>query len=102
MDDPVVLHHLQCRQHLHRKPPDQACREAHKVVGFDEFIEVQAQELGDNAQVASEREFFDNLDEIVLVLGVLRECIRRAHVYKIDIALTHSTRFSRIRTSTNA
>lgn len=72
MDDPVVFHHLQRRQHLHSESSNQARRESHKVVCFHEFVQVQAEKLRHNAEVASEREFLDDLDQIMFVLGILQ------------------------------
>lgn len=38
MNDPVILHDLECRQHLHRESPNKIGRESDKVVGFDQLV----------------------------------------------------------------
>jgi hypothetical protein len=43
MNDPVVLHDLQSGQHLHRESTNEVGREADKVVGFHELIEIEAE-----------------------------------------------------------
>ena len=58
-------------QHLHRKPPDEPKAQPNKVVLLDELIQIDAEQLKGDAQVAAEHEVLLYVDHIVAVLWVL-------------------------------
>lgn len=72
MYNPMVTHESQRLEHLVREPPNEPSREPDKAVGLDELVEVDAQELHRDAEMASEVEVFRHLNDMVLLLGVLQ------------------------------
>lgn len=58
-------------EHLTGEPSDEGRREACKAVGLNELVEVDAEQLGCDAEVVSEVEVLSHGDDAVLLLGVL-------------------------------
>jgi hypothetical protein len=58
-------------QNLSSETPDKDCREASKTVGLDELVKVEAQQLGDDAEMAAKREVVCHLNHVVLLVGIL-------------------------------
>ena len=72
MDDAVMAHKRQGLQHLASESPDEASRETMEVVSFDQFVEVNAEELHGDTQMVTEVEVFSHLDDMVFLFRVLR------------------------------
>lgn len=70
MNDPIIAHHHQRREQLDCESSDKNSRKSHKAVRLDHLVQVDTEQLGDNAQMASEIEVLGNLDEVVLILWV--------------------------------
>ena len=73
MDDPVLAHQHEGREHLACKPSDKRRCESGKPIGLDEFVQVDAQELGDDAKMVAERKVLIHLQDVVLLLGILNK-----------------------------
>ena len=67
----MVSHQRERLQHLVRKPPDETGREPMEVVRLDQLVEVDAQELRRNAQMATEVEMLRHLEDVVLLVRIL-------------------------------
>lgn len=52
----MVSQERQRTKNLDREPSNQTRRESCETVRFDEFVEIDAQEFGDDAKMTSERE----------------------------------------------
>ena len=72
MNDAVMAHKRQRLQHLASESPDETSRETMEVVSFDQFVEVNAEELHGDTQMVSEVEVFSHLDDMVFLLRVLQ------------------------------
>ena len=70
--DAMVAHESQRLQHLAREAADQTSRETMEVVGLDEFVEVDTQQLHRDTQVPTEVEVFCHFDNVMLLIRVLR------------------------------
>jgi hypothetical protein len=71
MDDTMNAHKLKRKEHLVGEPTDQSSRKPNKAICFDKLVEVNAQKLHHNAQVATESEVLVHLDALMLVFGIL-------------------------------
>ena len=67
----MVTHQREGLQHLACEPSNETGREAMEVVRLDQLIEVDAQELHRNAQMATEVEMLGHLDDVVLLVRIL-------------------------------
>ena len=56
---------------LFRSATDETCREAMEVVRLDQLVEVDAQQLHRDAQMATEVEVLSHLDHMMLFLLIL-------------------------------
>lgn len=72
MHDAMVAEEGEGAEDLDREPTDEGRREAGEAVGLDELVQVDAQQLGDDAEVTSERERVDHSNDKVLLVGVLQ------------------------------
>ena len=72
MDNAVMAHKRQGLQHLASESPDETSRETMEVVSFDQFVEVNAEELHGDTQMVTEVEVFSHLDDMVFLLRVLQ------------------------------
>lgn len=70
MNDIIVALELQCLQNLNRKPPNEPDGHTLEVVGLDELVEVHAEELEGNQQVAPEDLIVNYLNDVVVVVLV--------------------------------
>jgi hypothetical protein len=71
MNDAMVVEQDERLNDLTREPSNERRREAGETVGLDELVEVDAEQLGDDAEVTTESEGFDHADDVVLLVGVL-------------------------------
>lgn len=105
MDHPLLPHYVQTSQHLPREAADQCRAEAHKAVRFDQLVEVDAEQLGDDAKMVSKVEVVRDFDQMVNVLRILRGQNQRRQPRPNIMTwtlLTQSISFSKILTSTRA
>lgn len=107
MHDSMLTQQDEGLEHLTGEPPDEGRREACKAVGLDELVEVDAEQLGCDAEVISEVEVLSHGNDAVLLLGVLPggEKERGQNDFleaRRDRERTHFRRLSRILTSTRA
>lgn len=72
MHNAMLAEKRQAAEDLDGETPNEGRRESRKAVGLDEFVEVDAEKLGDDAEVAAEREGLDHPDDMVFLLGVLQ------------------------------
>lgn len=72
VNDVMMSHQRQGLKHLASEAPDESSGKAHETVGFDELVEVDAEQLHGDAEVVSEVEVLRHLDDIVLLLLVLK------------------------------
>ena len=68
----MVTHEREGLQHLARETTNKTCREPMEVVRLDQLVEVDAQQLHRDAQMATEVEVFSHLDDMVFLLRVLQ------------------------------
>lgn len=66
-------HENEGAQHLGRETSNQDCRETSKLIRFDQLVEVDAKKLHCNAQMIAEIEMLVHLDDVVLVVRILKE-----------------------------
>jgi len=71
MHDPMRPHELQRSKHLDREPPHKRRGESAKVVGLDQLVQIDAEQLGDDTQMTSEIKVIRHSDHIMLVLWIL-------------------------------
>lgn len=71
MHDAMRPHQLKRGEHLDREPADQGGRKSGKRVGLDELVEVDTEQLGDDAKVTSEVEVIRHSDHEMVILGIL-------------------------------
>jgi hypothetical protein len=67
----MMPHQRERQQHLRSEPPNEIGRKAHKAVGLDQLVEVNAQEFHGNAKMVPEVKVLDHLRDMVLLLRVL-------------------------------
>ena len=72
MHDTVVPHKSQWLKHLTRKTTNQRRSEPDKTIRLDQLVQVDAQKLHRNAQVTTEVEVFCHLDNMMLLIVVLK------------------------------
>jgi hypothetical protein len=79
MDDSMRPHELQRSEHLNSKSSNQRCRESTKVVGLDQFVQVDTEQLGDDTQMTSEIKMIRHSNHVMFVLWILpcQPCTRR-------------------------
>ena len=75
VDHALALEKGQGAQHLLGKPTDQREREALELIGLDELVEVHAQKLGRNTEMAAEVEAVGKIDHAVLVFRILEHTV---------------------------
>lgn len=56
VDNPMVAQQRERAENLSRKATDEGGREAGEAVGLDELVEVDAEQLGDDAEMTAEGE----------------------------------------------
>lgn len=96
----VLTHqHKRCK-HLGRESTNKRRREPGESVGLDELVQVDAQQLSDDAQVVAERKVFVHLQDMILLLGILRANLAALNSEKNQ--RTHFFKLSRILISTRA
>lgn len=71
MDNAVVTQERKGPEELDRETTDERGRKAGKAVRLDQLVEVDAEQLGHDAEVSSERERVDHSDHKVLLVRVL-------------------------------
>lgn len=71
VDDLVTVKKYEAGQELLRKAPNQLQRETLKVVRFDEFVQIHAQQVGGDTQVTSKVEALVEIDHAVSVVRIL-------------------------------
>ena len=71
VDDALAFEQDEAVEDLLGEAADEFQREAGVVVQLDEFVEVHAEELGGDAEVAAEVEGLGEVDHAVVVKGVL-------------------------------
>lgn len=74
MDDALGLEEDQRGEELAGEAADEAKAEASEIVGFDELVEVYAEELGRDAEVAAEVERLGEGNHRMFGFGVLCGC----------------------------
>lgn len=72
MHDTMMAHQRQRQKHLTCEPPYERSGKSYETVRLDELVEVDAQELHRDAEVASEIEILGHFDDMMLLLLVLR------------------------------
>ena len=73
MHNPMMSHQNQTLQELNGESSNEGRRESSERVGFDEFVEVDAEEFGSDAEMVSEVEVFGHSDDVVFLFWVLEE-----------------------------
>lgn len=71
MDDAQSLHILESAHELDSESPNEALLEARIIVHLYEFIQIQAEQVECHAQMVPENKVVLNLDDTLLVLGVI-------------------------------
>ena len=102
MHNPMTPHQLQTAQHLHREPPNEGSREPGKLVGLDELVQIDTEQLGDDTQVRPEVEVIRHADHVMLVFRILYGQLLIRSAPERAARLTHSTSWPRILVSTIA
>lgn len=72
MHNAMLAKKRQAAEDLDGETPNEGRREASKAIRLDKLVEVDAEKLGDDAEVAAEREGLDHPYDMVFLLGVLR------------------------------
>lgn len=72
MNNPVLAHQHKRREHLAREPPDKRRRKPSEPVGLDELIQVNTQQLSDDAEMVAESKVLVHFQDVILLLGVLK------------------------------
>lgn len=90
MNDAVVAHECQRLQHLTREAADKTGCEAMEVVRLDQFVQIDAQQLHRNTQVATEVEVLSHLDNMVLLIRILscHEQHRSRHTNRRNVPIS--------------
>jgi hypothetical protein len=81
----MAPHQLHTRQHLHCESPDDGSRKPVELICFDKFVEVDTEQLGNDAEVTSEIEVIRHSDHVMLVLWVLSPVSLQHDVVSIDL-----------------
>jgi len=68
----MMPHQAQRQDHLTREASYQSSREPNKPVCFDQFVQVDAEQLHGNAEVIAEVEVFGHLDDMMLFFMILK------------------------------
>jgi hypothetical protein len=76
----VMAHEAEREEHLVREAPNKGGGESDEAICLDKFVKVHAEELHRNTKVTTEVEVFDHLDDLVLILRVLKQRISIQHV----------------------
>jgi hypothetical protein len=71
MNNAVLSHQRQGHQHLICEAANERGRESDESIGFDQFIQVDAQQFHCNAQVIPEVKMFSHFDNMVFFIRVL-------------------------------
>ena len=71
MDDAQCLHILESAHELDGESPNEALLKTRIVVHLYEFIQIQAEQVECHAQMVPEHKVVLNLDDTLLVLGVV-------------------------------
>lgn len=71
VNDPVRPHQLQRGEHLGSETPNQSCCKSAEIVGLDQLVQVDAEKLGDDAQMTAEIEMVRHPNHVMFVLWVL-------------------------------
>lgn len=71
VDDSVMAKEREGAEDLAREATDEGGGEAGEAIGLDELVEVDAEQLGDDAQVTAEGEGLDHSNNKVLLVRVL-------------------------------
>lgn len=74
MNDSVLPHQRQRHQHLTREATNERGRESNESIGFDQFVQVNTQQLHRDAQVIAEVEMFSHFDNMVFFIRILCIC----------------------------
>lgn len=78
--DACLPHERKTCQHLLRKPPNKQCTEPVKVVGLNELVQIDAQQLHRDTQMLPERERVRHVHHTLLLLGITaREMLHDLH-----------------------
>jgi hypothetical protein len=80
--------------------PNQRCRKANKAIGFDKFVEVNAQKLHRNTEMASKVEMLRHSDDMMFLLMILRN--NEVELFTKRLTHTHFRKLSKILISTKA
>ena len=70
MYDTMMAHEAERQECLRRETADEAGRETGKIVGLDELIEIDAEELHCDAQVVAEIERLGHFDDVELLVWI--------------------------------
>lgn len=71
VDDAMAFKQVECWQHLLCEAADEWEWEAFEFISFDELIQVHAEELGGDAEVAAEVEGLGEVDHAMSIVGIL-------------------------------
>ena len=71
MYDPMRPHELQRSKHLNRKSPNECRRESAEIVCLDQLVQVDAEQLGNDAQMTPEIKVIRHSHHVMFVLWVL-------------------------------
>ncbi len=77
MDDAQCLHILESAHELDSESPNETLLEARIVVHLYEFIQIQAEQVECHAQMVPEHKVVLNLDDTLLVIGVILLCKKK-------------------------
>lgn len=106
VNDAMMTKEGERSEDLHGKATNEGRRESSKTVRLDEFVEIDAEQLGDDAEMSSERERVDHSNDKVFLVGILPARIQlevRSELKEENQGrLTHLTRFSSTLISTRA
>lgn len=67
----MMAHQVERGEHLTCEAANQCSREAHKIVGLDELVKVDTEELHRNTQMVAEIEVLRHLDDIMFLFRIL-------------------------------
>ena len=71
MYDSMVTHKGQRPKYLGRESADKSSGESNKIIGLDQLVQVDAEELHSDAQMSTEIKVLCHLDNVVLFIGIL-------------------------------
>ena len=72
MNETMMTHERKRHQHLACEAANKGSGKAHETICLDQLIQINTEEFHGNAKVVSEVEMFSHLDDMVLLLRILK------------------------------